>query len=337
MAQFGDLASELVGRLSGLSPFLAETFIQRSYRRVREERLWTFLATDGVLVCPAAVSTGTAAVTQFSATVTMSAAATTALNAIPTPALTALQIRFMGIASTVGQTSQIYNILTAVGSPLVLTLDRVVQEPTNALTSYLVYRVYVQPPIADFLKWDSLDDMINGFTISKGKLSYSSSYFDVRDPQRQALALAYLLGLYKGSSQVSSVDSTPIYELWPGSTQGQQFYVRFRRRGVDPAMTDPVPSTLPDGLIVENALAEHAYPHCQANIGHFPAMFKVNWGLLVREAQAAYKSRLMRAKITDNEVAEQQVLNRGHGLRGMRGDFPYPIDSNFFQSHAIFW
>lgn len=337
MPAFGDLSGELVGRLPGLSPFLAQTFINRAWATIRDEREWAFLTTDGQLNCPASVTAGTAAIVLGSVTVNMTAAATTALNAIPnSPGLTALQIRFMGA----GTTSQIYNITVAAGNPLVFTLDRPVQEPTNALSAYMVYRVYVRPPIADFQRWISLDDMVNGIRIVKDKLTYSSSYFDAKDPQRQALGLAYFLGFYKGSSAVSAVDSTPIYELWPGSTQGQSWYVRFQRRGLDPAPADPVPSTIPDALIVEGALHAHAYPHCMANIGHFPAMKGVTWATLIATSRKEYRDRLNTAKLADNEIADQMIISRGHGLKsgGLGGPgFPYPIDSNFFQSHPIFW
>lgn len=143
MATFGDLAGELVGRVPGLSPFLAETFLLRAWSDVRKAHLWSWLVQDGVVNCPALVSAGTAAFVQYTTTVTMSAAATTALNAITAPALTALQFRPQGLATV----SQIYNITAAAGNPLVLTLDRAIQEPTNALSTYMVYRVYVLPPV----------------------------------------------------------------------------------------------------------------------------------------------------------------------------------------------
>lgn len=340
MAAFGDLAGELVGRFPGLSPFLAQTFINRSYQKIRGEREWSFLETDGAVVCPPAIVTGTAAIVQGSPTVTMSAAARLQLIAAALPAgvtLPQLQIRFMGNATT----SQIYNILSFVDTPpLVLTLDRPVQEATNALSPFMVYRVYLTPPIADFKRWISLVDMVNGFTIGRSRMTYSSDYFDLRDPQRQSLSLAYYLGFYKGSSALSSVDSTPIYELWPGATQGQRFYVRIQRHGADPVMTDPVPSALDTGVIIEGAICAHVVPHCMANMGHFPAMRGADWTTLVQVSKREYKERLIRAKITDDDVAMKSVWNRGHGLKGNTVGgvgFPYPIDSNFFQSHPIFW
>lgn len=338
MATFGDLAGELVGRVPGLSPILAETFIQRAFRDVCKAKLWSWLLQDGVVNCPAMVTAGTAAFVQYTTTVTMSAAATTALNAITAPALTALQFRPQG-ASTV---SQIYNIVNAVGNPLVLTLDRAIQEPTNALSPYQVYRVYVLPPVSDFLTWVSFDDFANAIRITDKKLRFTSAYFDVRDPQRQAQGLAYYLGFYKAATANFATDpsTNQPYELWPGSTQGQQWYVRFRRRGATVAMTDTVPDSLNTALVTTKALGEYVYPHAAANAGHFPAMAKVNWRLLMEGAKAKYIDDLFREKINDDEIATQNILNWGHGLRSgvsVASGFDGPIDSNYIQSHPITW
>jgi hypothetical protein len=337
MAAFGDLAGELAGRLPGLSPLLAQTFINRSYQHIRERRDWSFLTSDAAVVLPAQVTTGTASIIQGSPSVTMSAAARTALLNLPAnaPAINQLQIRFMGT----GQTSQIYNITQATGNPLVLILDRNVQEATNAASNYIVYRVYITPPIADFKRWISLVDMVNGFSITKGKLTYTSAYFDARDPQRQAFGLSYYCGFYKGSSQTGTQDSTPIYEMWPGGTSGQVFYCRFQRRGTDPAPNDPVPTVVDNAVIVEGALHQHAIPWCMANIGHFPAMRGADWTTLIQVSKGNYKELLQACLNTDDETALTSIWNRGHGLKNALGGvgFPYPIDSNFFQSHPVFW
>ncbi len=340
MPTFGDLASELAGRLPGLSPLLAETFITRAWATIRNERMWSFLTFDGAVVCPALVSTGSFSITRYSATVTANAAASAALAAITGVGVTSLQIRFMGL----GQTSQIYSITTydvSVPTAAVLTLDRVVQEPTNTASQYMVYRAYIVPPMTDFLCWESIDDMVNGFAMTKGRLSLSSAYFDVRDPQRQAFGLAYYCGFYQaaGAVNVTEANAAPKYELWPGSTQGQNFYVRFRRRGLDPAMTDALPPQIPSALVVQDALASYGYPHVAANVGLFPAFKNVQFPTLMLAARSQYAHQLTLSKTQDDEQALQTVFNRGHGLR--RGNWgrggPPVIDSNWMQSHPVTW
>src|SRR6185437_500585 len=95
---YQELTSELAGRLPGLSPFLAQRFVERAWQDVRNRRLWSFLLVDGAVVCPPQITAGTATIDQFSQTVTMSADATTALTPYlnGTPLLTQMQIRFGG-------------------------------------------------------------------------------------------------------------------------------------------------------------------------------------------------------------------------------------------------
>jgi hypothetical protein len=347
---YADLAAELTGVLPGLSPFLADTFINRAWRKIRDRRLWSFLIADAAVVCPVQVATGTFAITKYSVTAVGNAAARAALLAVDIGlgagalSLVKLQIRFMGGATT----SQIYNILQAVDTnpTITLTLDRGVQEATTAVSVYLVYRAYIIPPVADFSTWISLDDMVNGIRIVGNRLTYTSSYFDLRDPQRQALGQSFLLGLYKGSAVVAD-NSAPIYELWPGCTMGQTWYTRYRRRGVDFTLaTDTQPALIPDELIIDTALLHFAYPYCQANQGHFPAMKGINWATIFQEKrlslygnpQQGIRGALRDAIIADDNEALQSVWNRGHGLkaRGPAG-FYGPIDSNYIQSHPVTW
>jgi len=331
------LSAELTGILPGLSPFLSDTFINRAWRQIRDARLWSFLVTDCGIFCPVQVTSGTVAVTQFSETVTCDATASAALLAVSLPSpldLTALQIRFGG-TGTSGQTGQVYSIASFTGTnPLILTLDRVVMDPTNATAGYQVYRCYIKPVVDDFLRWESLVDMTNGWRL---KLNYTSTMFDMRDPQRQAQGLAYYLGAFKGNPELQP---KPQYELWPVPTSGQTFYGRFRRQGedfTDPADTQPV--IIPDELIIERALGWHAYPWVASNMGHFPAFKGVAIGNLMLESKKAYREMLLSAKRQDDEQELQTVWNRGHGLihstRAFKGMTDYPIDSNFIQSHLV--
>jgi hypothetical protein len=362
---FLDLASEIAGVLPGCSPTLCRTWVNRAWRKIRDAKRWSFLVADAAIVCPAALSAGTASIVQFTNTVVLNAAASAALLpftlAASVPQATQLQIRFTGLSAP--SPSEIYNIVavnTTVPAALVLTLDRVVMEVTAAASSYIIYRCYIIPPATDFLSWVSVTDMVNGYAITGQKLTYTSAYIDARDPQRLALGLAYFLGLYRGNAnqttlpmsattpQVTATYGQPIYELWPGSTQGQTFYCRYRRRGTDFInTTDVQPPGIPDELIIQMALLHFAYPHVQANIGKFPTMARSNWALLAQELRASlYGTRdgkrgaLMDAKLADDEQALQSIISRGHGLKGNplgQPGFPYPVDASYFQSHAIFW
>ncbi len=327
---YGDLSAELSGYLPGISGYLSDDFIRRSYRKIRDARLWSFLITDDAVVCPTALNQGSFSIIQFNNQVTADAIASAAFATI-SPAILPpqfLQLRFMGTSTT----SQIYNIVsvdTTVPTALVFTLGRVVMEATNATSPYLCYRCYVAAPVSDFLRWLSFVDMVNGWQLLKDR---TSTQFDAIDPQRQSMGQAYYLGSYQDSTDTPPI---PMYELWPSPTQGQTFYVRYRRRGADfSAPTDVQPDMIPDDLILQAALGFYAYPWAMTNQGHFPAMQKVNWMNLIQDAKKTYFSILQEAKRQDDNQMMQSVINRGHGLRD-REAFPYPVDASFISSHLV--
>lgn len=349
-----DLVSELTGTYSGLSPILAEKYIQRAWRAIRDKRLWAFLATDGAVVCPAVVQTGSANITQYSVTVTLDAIASALL--LPqtvfgaTPGLTNMQIRFGATTPAMGQ---VYNILVAdatVPAAIILTLDRVVQEATNTASTLQVYRCYVTPPSADFIKWESVVDMANSI---RPKRDYSSTYFDSLDPQRASQGLAYYLGYYAGTyipnvisgvvSPNPNVDTgSMVYELWPHPTQGQVFYVRYRRRGTDfSSIADVQPAEVTDDIILSRAIYADVLPFVGANVANFPQFKGIAVATLITAKKAEYDRLMVDLRRNDDETAMQSVISRGHGLRtGARGTFKgddqgFPIDANYLQGHLV--
>jgi len=352
---FIDMVSELTGTLPGLSPILAQKYINRALEQVYGERLWSFLLTDGVLVCPLAVTSGSVSITQYSTGVTLDATASAALlpqtvtGAIP--GIQNLQIRF----GTPPPSGSVYSIVAAdvtIPTAIILTLDRLVLEPTNAAASYSCYRCLVTPPIDDFMKWESLVDPTNAITIAGGNLSRTSGEFDMRDPQRSSSGIAYYLGSWGGNRVCDPVKGetvpnatwdagTPIYELWPHPTSGQTFYCRFRRRGealVDPQ--DTPPPVISEAMILYRAFYGHAYPFAAANVANFPTLKHANWFNLIAVAKQEYRKELLDAKRQDDETQLGNVWNRGHGLRSIRpfgryNDTGFPIDANFMQSHLV--
>ncbi len=356
-----DLVGELTGTLPGLSPILAQTYINRALRSIYDERLWSFLVTDGVLVCPGQIITGTAALVQFTNTVTFDAAASAALQDQITgalePGLLSLQFRPQSTAPVASQLYGIVAVNNAVPTAVVITLDRDLVEGTNAANAYSIYRALFIPPIADFKMWEAFVDPGNAIALTRNRLTATSGDFDRMDPQRTATGLSYWVGAWgairdNGSgvnipipAAAGSTVGQPVYELWPVPTTGQTWYVRLRRRG--PALADPSDAQLPgipDNLIVQRVLYEHGYPFAASNVANFPSFRGAAWTLLITNARASYRKELLDQKRNDQEVQLQStdLWNRGHGLRSPvpfgRFDTPgYPIDSAFLQSHLIRW
>jgi len=352
---FLDLVGQLCGEMPGLSPILAQKHLNQALGDIYNERLWSFNELDAAIVCPAIITAGTASITQFSDSVTLDATASAAVLAqtAPTavPGLLTLSIRF---GATSPAASQIYNIVAfdiTVPAAIVLTLNRVVMETTNAASSLQIYRPYIIPPITDFLKWETLVDMNNAITIRGNRLTMTSAFFDARDPQRTSLGLAYYCGSYAGgyiadpttgivTPQNTVSAGAPIYELWPHPSQGQTFYCRFKRKGalfVQPGDTQP--DGISDAMIIAKAKADFSYPFAAANVANFPTFKGANWTMLIGEKKKDYQQDLLQAKRIDDERALQTIFCYGHGLRVPRhyfkGDGEYPIDANYLQSHLV--
>lgn len=337
---YADLASELSGIIPGLSPLLADDYVKRAYRKVLESRLWSFLQVDDAVVCPTALTTGSFAINKYSSQVTASAVASAAFTALTATVFMPpqfLQLRFTGT----GTTGAIYNIVSVDNTnplALVITLDRVVIEPTNPVSSYLCYRAYVAAPVADFLRWTSVNDVQNGIPL---KLDFTSRDFDRVDPQRTSLGQSYRVGFYRASTDLPPV---PIYEFWPGCTSGQAFAVRYQRRGADfSAPADVQPAGIPDDLIMGMALAHYGYPWALANQGRFPSLKGVNWSSLIQQARMTVYGdpgrgllgALQQAKVQDDNTATTSIINRGR-WKGTHTNSPgFPIDANFIQSHLV--
>ncbi len=335
---FQSLSSELTGVIPPLSVFLADSYITRAQRDIYDARTWSFLqSVGGSIICPTQVTDGLAAITQGALTVTMDSDASTALLTLDaTSPLETLQIRFGGTNGT-ASVGQIYNIVSfdqTVPTAIVLTLDRVVAETTNASVGYQVYRCYVKPPVDDFLMFQTVNDMVNGWSLD---LDYTSAYFDHIDPQRMSQGQAYKVGAYVGSPE----DQTrPRYELWPHPTSGQTFFVRFRRQGQTFTQpTDTQPNLIPEQLILLRAQGWYAYPWAAANVGRYPTLRGVGWVAMTLDAKRMYVDSLQMAKKNDDNQQNSSIINRGHGLRrgisNFQDNLGFPIDAKFMQGHLL--
>jgi hypothetical protein len=298
MATFKDYWNELTGEIPKLSPLLAQKFVQRAWGDIQQARRWSFLIAEGYLYAPAAISTGTVAVTQFSTSVQADAAAKAALDAVVLNAgapLTTRQFRLSG--------APIYNISAYDNVTGILTLDRMYMEATNVAAAYEVYRCFYTPPLyggaVDFLRWLCVADPVSGYKIRGKNLARTRAEVDARDASRTYSGDP----IWVAGHHVQS-DGTPVFELWPHQRSERVYTTPFERRGQELAAAGVLPGAIDSALLMDGARIK-AYTWASANAGRFPELQGTNWLQLRREVERTYSADLQRAKVQDEETFVQ--------------------------------
>ena len=317
---FIDYTQELVGVIPQISSLYAGTLVNRAYKEIRDKRLWTWLRAEVELVAPSPIADGFVAVTQWSETVTPDSTSKPLFIAAITgvPPITSRQFR-------IGDGGPMYNITACNASTGILTLDRPYGEATSTGTSYSVYRCYFTPPANDFLRFWSLLNAGEGYTISGERLGLTREELDRRDPQRASQGDAHYIASYKAQPSGAF-----IWELWEHPTNPATYIVNYQRRGVDMVLpTDDIPSTLMSSVLMPNALA-HACLWAAANVGRHKELKGVNWMALAKTHKAEYLLELRKAWKTDDEMSLQYWIDPSDQYR-LSG----PIDGRYAQSHDL--
>jgi hypothetical protein len=322
---FLDYTQELVGVIPQLSSLYAGTLVNRAYKEIRDKRLWTWLRDEAELIAPSPVASGYAAVTQFGTTVTFDSTAgplVTAANAAGNPPLLSRQFRL--------SEGPMYNITAyAAGPPVTITLDRPYGEQTTSGSSFAIYRCYFTPPNNDFLKFWSLLNANEGYTITGERLGLTRQELDRRDPMRQSQGDARYIASYKAQDG-GSTPGAFIWELWEHPTNPATYIVNYQRRGVDMVLpTDDIPSTLMSSVLMPNALSK-ACMWAAANAGRHKELKGVNWIAVAREHKAEYLKELQKAWRVDEEMSLQYWTDPDDSYR-LSG----PIDGAYLQAHSL--
>lgn len=333
-----DAAAELAGQIPGLPNLFARKFVNRAFQEVKREKLWSWNIGEGILITPQSLTNGGhVSVTQFSPVITFDSTAQAVLLpvALANPPLVKRQFRTGN--------GPIYNIIAYNTGNGQATLDRIYTETTNATAQYQIYRVYYDPPSVDgttpntdFLRYLSIQNVIQGYTIAGRRLYMTREELNRRDPLRGAQGNPYYAVPYRPTpNSASNAYGAPTlgqmqYELWPGPTFQQALLCQYEKNHVDMLPGDYFPAQASYPLIQYRAF-EYAYKWAAANAGRIPELRGVNWMALKVENTGMYTKELVLSKKQDNEIMLTVVRPGSAGLY----DFWGPIDSNFFQSHGL--
>lgn len=313
---FLEYYSELTYRFPTLTPFLAQRFVNRARSDIYRQRRWSFLIAEGVLTVPEAITTGTVALTQHSATVTPNAAAIAALNAAGTSPLVGRRQLSLGAGNPV------YNILTYNGATIIL--DRPYREDIDAAASYQIFSCYYDPPETDFAGFITVRDIVNSYNL---RLTATHSSLNRMDPRRATTGDP----LYVVPMRADAISGEPRFELWPHPTTAKSYICLYQRRGIDwTSDNDALPAIIPESLLINRACF-HAYQWAMQT-GQTPNGKAVDWRFLMAQSDTSYRDEMRRTAREDNEIF-MELLNEFSTRTG----YLSPIDSNYAQNHAVDW
>ena len=278
---FGSMWQELTGVVPKLPPDYAMTLVNRAWRDVRRQNLWSFLMVEGNWTSPInIINAGTVTTTQGVNTVVFNATAATAIQAQalgpPTP-ITQRQFR-IGVGTIYNIWQWAYNTPSAgLGTA---TLDRNYQEASATGSGYQIFQCYYPAPIQDFWAWLDIRDIINF-----NDLVYTRprSYFDERDPQRLIGTFpSHCAGYGYDLNPVSNTYQYMMFELALGVPQYQlTWQLAMLRKGTDLVNdTDTLPPAIGEDCVMSLARA-YAYEWASANAGDNPRDNGPDWRFLI--------------------------------------------------------
>ena len=284
---FADMKAELVGMVPKLSYVYAGTLINRAWGKIRDLGGWSFQFGEGGFYSPNLISAGTVSVTFASTTVTGDANASAAWLNVINPLLTLRQFRVLGFS--------IYNIVAVDAtnpSAIKLTLDRpfidFVASPSSL--GYMIYQAYYPVPVADFNRYLSVKDMVNGSWLG---LTTTRREIDVDDPQRLYFSFPRMLVDFATDQRPNS--ATPgfmMQELYPHPVSPVGYQTYFLRDGTDLVKeSDTLPSPITEEFVLLRAKL-FAYEWAEGNRDPAEARGQnADYTFLIKLAQAEFEDK----------------------------------------------
>lgn len=304
------MRAELRGSVAKLPFAFTGTLVNRSYRTIRTNNLWSFNLFESSWISPAMVSIGTVTTTQGLATLTFDATAISAINAsqIANPYSFITQRQFRN-----SQAGGIYSIISYNSVSGAATLDRIFADPGGAGQSYQLYQVYYAAPFADFRTWLSVR---NPQMFIDMDLTTTRSEIDAMDPQRTWYQFPTRVVPYgidirgQGTSTPSATLGYPLFELWGQPIQPFVYQCYGIRNGADlvnPA--DTLPLQIPEELVMARA-RDYAYEWAEANKDMSPRSTGPDYKYLRGATMDDYKKLLQKYRQLDKDFIDNWLTAR---------------------------
>jgi hypothetical protein len=303
---FANMIREARGMVPKIPLDYAKTLVNRAWKDVRRQNLWSFLMFEANWVSPAIVNGGLATTVQGSSTVTLDATADAAFAASISGLNPPTQRQFRQGIST------IYNIW-GYASP-VLTLDRAFVE-IGAAASYSIFQCYYPAPMQDFWTWTSIRDMTNFLDLYTAR--YTRQQLNEMDPQRTWYYMPTDVVYYQPDfNPASTTYQFPMFELWGAPQSVLPYQLYGLRKGVDLVNpTDSLPPAIGEDCVMA-LVRKYVYEWAEANKGDSPRNSGPDFKYLIGEAKGDYVRLFKEYRRADLEIVNNWFNVRKSNLRG---------------------
>lgn len=291
------------------TPFLAQVWVNNSFRRLSERRLWSWLVREGQYILNDVVKTGTVTVTRNSASIT-------GVGTAFTGAMVGRQFRN-------ATNNPIYTIATA-PTATTLTLDRVWGSETLAGSGYEIYNAYVTAP-SDFHAYVSLWDPQFNWQLW---VNVTQDELNSIDAQRAQSGTAWAVSAL--AYDLTSSPPLPRYEIWPHQKADYVYPFLYEARATDLEDTGAeLPRYIRGDVLLEMALEE-----CARWPG--PSAERKNPYYSVTQSQAHQKrSEFMIGELERQDEEVYNVDTRYQQIVSMPWSIFPQGDASWLQRHAL--
>lgn len=308
---FQSMSAEIRGTVPKVPYPLARTWINRSWREVRDKNLWSFQLAEGQWISPAQITAGTATTIQGSTFVQMDSVATAAIVATGNLVYSLITQRQFRIGP-----GGVYNIIGWDPTTGILTLDRMYGEGTVTDAFYFIYQVYYPSPSKTFLRFMSVRDMTNFLDLF---IATAREEIDQMDPQRNWFTYPTHVVPYKPDNRPNS--ATPgymLHELWGAPTYSLNYQLLYIDKGPDLINpTDTLPMAIGEDLVLAKARV-YAYEWAEANKGALERNQGPDYRFLMGAAAKEFDTLFKNYRREDRETADNFFMA---GRRSLFGRF----------------
>ena len=287
---FLNMYSELRGCVPKIPVQYTKTLVNRAWRDVRRQSLWSFLMYEANWTSPSLITGGTVTTKQGADTIVFDATASAAITAVALAGPFPTNIVQRQFRIGVGTIYNIWGFANNAGI-VTLTLDRPYAEAGAAAQPYVIFQCYYPAPYTDHWQWIRIREMTNWNDLITTK---NRQEIDRWDPQRTCYYIpTHVVPYQQNQNPTSSTYGVPMFEMWGVPQYVLTYQLYGLRKGTDLVNdSDTLPPQIGEDCVMALSRA-YAYEWAEANKGDNPRNQGPDFKFLIGDAKSDY-SRLFR-------------------------------------------